>query len=195
MKNLKIMSAAMAAMMTISALGISALADELDTAVIPADRTISVETPAAELPKEEQPVIDAVVNDAEITLNEKADTVTLFTGGAITPDVVLYSNGTRLVLGTDYTLDYADNVNVGTATITVTFIGNYTGTRTLHFNIVARALGQNDIVISDISSDPYTDTGSAVTPKPTVSTTEGTTLTENVDYTLTYTDNTDVGRS
>ncbi|MBQ3426893.1 MAG: hypothetical protein IJH37_07090 [Clostridia bacterium] len=193
MKNLKIMSAAMAAMMTISALSISVLADELDTAVIPADSTISVETPAAELPKEEQPVIDAVVNDTEVTLNEKADTVTLFTGGAITPDVVLYSNGTRLVLGTDYTLDYADNVNVGTATITVTFIGNYTGTRTLHFNIVARELGQNDIVISDISSDPYTYTGSAVTPKPTVSTTEGTTLTENVDYTLTYTDNTDVG--
>ena len=57
MKNLKIMSAAMAAMMTISALSISALADELVTAVIPADRTISVETPAAELPKEEQPVM------------------------------------------------------------------------------------------------------------------------------------------
>ena len=216
MKNLKIMSAAMAAMMTISALSISALADELDAAAIP---EVSVEQSAAErndqpgrmasneaerndqpgrmasneAERNDQPVIDAVVNDAEVTLNEKADTVTLFTGGAITPDVVLYSNGTRLVLGTDYTLDYADNVNVGTATITVTFIGNYTGTRTLHFNIVARALGQNDIVISDISSDPYTYTGSAVTPKPTVSTTEGTTLTENVDYTLTYTDNTDVG--
>ncbi len=202
MKNLKIMSAAMAAMMTISALGISALADELDTAAMP---EVSVEQSEVErndqpgrmasneAERNEQPVIDAVVNDTEVTLNEKADTVTLFTGGAITPDVVLYSNGTRLVLGTDYTLDYADNVNVGTATITVTFIGNYTGTRTLHFNIVARALGQNDIVISDILSDPYTYTGSEVTPKPTVSTTEGTTLTENVDYTLTYTDNTDVG--
>ncbi|MBQ3463799.1 MAG: glycosyl hydrolase family 5, partial [Clostridia bacterium] len=85
-----------------------------------------------------------------------------------------------------YTLAYSDNVNVGTATVTVTFIGNYTGTRTLHFNIVARTLGQNDIVISDISSDPYTYTGSAVTPKPTVSTSEGTRLYENTDYTLAY---------
>ena len=185
MKNLKIFSAALAAMMTISTLSLSALADELDTAAMP---EVSIE-------QNEQPVIDAVVNDAEVTLSEKNDTVTLFTGGAITPDVVLYSNGTRLVQGTDYTLDYSDNVNVGQATITVTFIGNYTGTRTLHFNIVARALGQNDIVISDISSDPYTYTGSAVTPKPTVSTSEGTRLYENTDYTLAYEDNVDVGEA
>ena len=142
MKNLKIMSAAMAAMMTISALSISALADELNEAPVMADASIEQNV------EEQQPVIDAVLDDTEVTLNEKNDTVTLYTGGAITPDVVLYSNGTRLAVGTDYTLTYENNTNVGQATITVTFIGNYTGTRTLHFNIVARELGQNDIVIS-----------------------------------------------
>ena len=187
MKNLKIMSAALAAMMTISALSLSAFADEL------VEEVISEDTQVEELHQVEQPVIDAVLDDAEVTLSGSNDTVTLFTGGAITPDVALYSNGTRLVQGTDYTLAYENNTNVGTATITVTFIGNYTGTRTLHFNIVARSLGQNDIVISDISSDPYTYTGSAVTPLPTVSTTEGTTLVKDADYTLSYDDNVDVG--
>ena len=91
MRNLKIFCAALAAMMTVSALSLSALADEL------AEEVISAETQVEELPQAEQPIIDAVVNDTEVTLNEKNDTVTLFTGGAITPDVVLYSNGTRLV--------------------------------------------------------------------------------------------------
>jgi hypothetical protein len=40
---------------------------------------------------------------------------------------------------TDYTLTYAKNVKVGTATITVTGKGNYTGTKTLKFKIVQAA--------------------------------------------------------
>lgn len=41
----------------------------------------------------------------------------------------------RLVENTDYTVAHSNNLNVGTATITMTGRGNYTGTRTTTFNI------------------------------------------------------------
>ncbi len=48
-------------------------------------------------------------------------------------DKVLKRN---LVYGTDYTISYANNVNVGTATATITGKGNYQGTLTYNFEIV-----------------------------------------------------------
>jgi hypothetical protein len=38
-------------------------------------------------------------------------------------------------LGTDYTVAYSNNINVGTATATITGIGNYTGTQDVTFLI------------------------------------------------------------
>ena len=48
-----------------------------------------------------------------------------YTGQPLTPEVSVTLNGDTLKLGNDYTLDYADNVNAGNATITATGIGNY----------------------------------------------------------------------
>jgi hypothetical protein len=44
-----------------------------------------------------------------------------------------------LTEGTDYTVAYTDNTNVGTATVTVTGKGNYTGTKTATFTITKTA--------------------------------------------------------
>ena len=44
--------------------------------------------------------------------------------------------GYELVEGKDYTVSYANNINVGTATVTITGKGNYTGTITKTFKIV-----------------------------------------------------------
>lgn len=52
------------------------------------------------------------------------------------PDPVVIVNGTVLRNGTDYTLTFANNVNMGTATVTVTGIGNYEGTIQRNFDIV-----------------------------------------------------------
>ncbi|MBQ6583292.1 MAG: leucine-rich repeat domain-containing protein, partial [Mogibacterium sp.] len=49
--------------------------------------------------------------------------------------VVTY-NGTTLKLGTDYTLSYRNNINVGTATMIITGKGNYTGSIQRTFPIV-----------------------------------------------------------
>ncbi len=48
-----------------------------------------------------------------------------YTGVAQTPDVVVKDGETTLTKGTDYTVEYSNNVNAGTASVTVTGIGNY----------------------------------------------------------------------
>lgn len=63
-----------------------------------------------------------------------------YTGSALTPTPILtYGAAPVLTLtgGTDYTLAYTDNTEVGEAAVTITGTGNYSGTRTLKFKIVA----------------------------------------------------------
>ena len=60
--------------------------------------------------------------------------------GAFTPEFTVTYNNTELVENTDYLKEYADNVEVGTASITLTGIGNYRGTTVKTFNIVDFAL-------------------------------------------------------
>ena len=50
-----------------------------------------------------------------------------YTGSALKPAPVITLNGKTLSAGTDYTAAYANNTSPGTATVTVTFKGNYTG--------------------------------------------------------------------
>lgn len=60
-----------------------------------------------------------------------------YTGSAITPDPEEVKDGTTtLVKGTDYTVSCA-NTYVGTATLTITGKGNYTGTKDANFTITA----------------------------------------------------------
>jgi len=111
-----------------------------------------------------------------------------YTGSALTPAVVVKESGTTLTLGTDYSVAYSDNTIVGTATVTITGMGNYTGTKSTTFTIVAKAA--SSLTIDAITNQTYT--GSALTPAVVVK--DGaTTLTEGTHYTVAYTDNTDVG--
>ena len=58
-------------------------------------------------------------------------------GKAITPDVTVTISGTVMKKSEDYTISYANNVNAGTATVTVKGIGNYTGEKNATFVIKA----------------------------------------------------------
>ena len=60
-----------------------------------------------------------------------------YEGQAVEPDVNLTYNGTKLVKGTDYELSYQNNTAPGTATVTITGKGSFTGTRSASFTIVA----------------------------------------------------------
>ena len=59
-----------------------------------------------------------------------------YTGKAIKPKPVVKYQGTKLKLGTDYTLAYKKNKNVGTAKIVIKGTGFYTGKKTVAFKIV-----------------------------------------------------------
>ena len=57
------------------------------------------------------------------------------TGSALTPAVTVRHGDAVLAAGTDYTVTYANNTAVGTATVTITGMGNYTGMLTATFAI------------------------------------------------------------
>ncbi len=63
-----------------------------------------------------------------------------YTGSAITPEVTGKFNGTALVLGTDFDVEYTSNTDKGTATVTVVGKGNFSGKITLTFVIGDSAL-------------------------------------------------------
>jgi len=108
----------------------------------------------------------------------------IYTGNPIQPVVTV----TGLTLNVDYTVSYANHINVGTATATITGIGNYTGTVIKTFKIVLTS-SQSQIQESWVQNIPdQTYTGNPIQPVVTV-----TGLTLNVDYTVVYTGNTNVG--
>ena len=60
-----------------------------------------------------------------------------FTGSEIKPKINVFKSDddTRLTEGKDYKVSYSDNINAGTGTIKVTFMGNYTGSISKTFKI------------------------------------------------------------
>ena len=58
-----------------------------------------------------------------------------YTGKAITPKPLVQYNHTTLTEGTDYTLKYENNKNVGAATVIVVGINDYVGKKSIIFNI------------------------------------------------------------
>ncbi|MGN0496596.1 MAG: hypothetical protein ACI4GW_10255 [Lachnospiraceae bacterium] len=61
-----------------------------------------------------------------------------YTGKAIKPSVIVKYNGTTLTKDVDYTITYSNNVSPGTATVKLTGIGNYEGTKSATFTILAK---------------------------------------------------------
>ena len=111
-----------------------------------------------------------------------------YTGKEIKPSIsVSYSD--ESLDKTDYTVSYSDNINVGNAKVTVTGTGIFKYlTSKAGFEIIARKI--SDAVISDIPDREYT--GSSITPEISV-VYNGITLKKGVDYTLSYSDNTETG--
>ena len=75
----------------------------------------------------------ASLEGTAVTLDQPQFTVT---GSEIRPAVTVTLNGKTLTEGIDYTVSYANNIEIGTATVTVTGTGNYTGTAQTTFEIV-----------------------------------------------------------
>ena len=113
-----------------------------------------------------------------------------YTGSAIVPEVTVKFGDTVLTKDTDYTVTYQNNTEPGTATITVTGIGNFGESANKTFKIKAEL--ESGMVALEFESAEHT--GSEIKPGVTV-TFNGNTLTKGTDYDVTYSNNIDAGNA
>lgn len=131
------------------------------------------------------------INDATVAL-DSGDLI--YNGSSQTKGIssVTVASGDRTLALTkdkDYTISYTNNIEAGDAAVTLTGKGNYTGSATKTFTIQPKPLSDSMMIIS---YGPYYYTGSAITPAVTVK--DGSrTLTKDTDYTISYTNNINVG--
>lgn len=110
-----------------------------------------------------------------------------YTGNAIKPVPTVKVGGKTLKNGTDFTVSYKNNTELGTATLTVSGKGNYSGGVSKNFTINVRSISDVTIIVTDAVF-----TGTQITPDVTVSYGNHQ-FSGNSDYTLSYKDNTNVG--
>ena len=88
---------------------------------------------------------------ADITVAEIASTT--YTGSDIEPTVMVKDGNKTLVNGTDYTVAYTDNRNAGTATVTITGEGNYTGEAKATWTIAPKELTVQSATVNSKTYD------------------------------------------
>lgn len=160
-------------------------------------------------------VVDAshLISKATVTTQTK-----YYTGTAVRLDqeelvVKFGSKGNPLTINTDYTVSYTNNIKAGKATVTVTGIGAYAGTKTATFKIAPRNLVQTGTEVAEnkaaqtgylsyeiVPDDNYGTTqyytGYALTPTLKVTAkNDGKTavLAKGTDYTVTFKKNVKAG--
>lgn len=100
-------------------------------------------------------------------------------------------DGRELDYGADFTTDYWNTTDAGTATVVITGTGNYYGTTRVTFQIDPTPLDQSATVT--IADQPYTGTG--VTPGFEVRDKNGNILTAGIDYQYSFSDNIEPGNA
>lgn len=95
--------------------------------------------------------------------------------------------GRTLKNGTDFTVSYKNNTEPGTATLTVTGKGNYSGSVSKTFKITARAINDVEVTVPDTVF-----TGEQVRPDVVVSYGNYQFISDS-DYTLSFKDNVNIG--
>lgn len=83
-----------------------------------------------------------------------------YTGERILPEIIVKNGSTLLSENQDYLISYRDNTNAGTATVTLTGIGDYEGVKRTTFRILPR-----NISLADIWYEDQNATGRELTPK------------------------------
>ena len=96
------------------------------------------------------PVDYTDLSSSDITISPIAEVV--YNGSAQTPEVIVRDGEIPLFNGIHYTVSYSNNINAGTATVTVTGKGHYTGTKTTYFTIKKNSV---DISINSYGKGTY----------------------------------------
>jgi hypothetical protein len=124
------------------------------------------------------------ISKASVTLSTSTYA---YDGKAKKPGVTVKLNGKTLKNGTDYTVSYSNNTKVGTAKVTITGKGNYTGSISKTYSIKNNF---KKATISGISNKSYT--GKNITQSITVKY-NGKALKKGTDYTVSYSNSKSIG--
>ena len=124
------------------------------------------------------------ISKASVTLSTSTYA---YDGKAKTPSVNVKVNGKTLKKDTDYTVSYSNNTKVGTAKVTITGKGNYTGSVSKTYSIKNNF---KKATVSGISTKAFT--GKNITHSITVKY-NGKTLKNGTDYTVSYSNNKSIG--
>ncbi len=131
-------------------------------------------------------VTESSPQESSIVVSPVVDQV--HTGVACTPELTIRDGNTTLVKDRDYTINYINNVNVGTATITIIGKGNYRDIKEIKFNILAKPIGS--LMINPINDQTFRN--SLISPDILIK--DGAkVLVRDTDYTLTFANNFNVG--
>ena len=109
-----------------------------------------------------------------------------YTGYTITPSVTITYNNKTLKQGTDYTLSTVTQKDAGSANVTINGKGNFSSYTTEYFTINKKNLNTCTVSVSD---QKYT--GRAL--QPTVTVYNGSLVVPSSDYTVSYSNNTNIG--
>ena len=124
------------------------------------------------------------ISKASVTLSTSTYA---YDGKAKKPGVTVKLNGKTLKNGTDYTVSYSNNTKVGTAKVTITGKGNYTGSVSKTYSIKNNF---KKATVSGISTKAFT--GKNITQSITVKY-NGKTLKNGTDYTVSCSNNKSIG--
>lgn len=133
-------------------------------------------------------VLPREILQEQVSLNEYD---VIYNGQEQKPQVIVNVSGKALVEEQDYTLVYTNNINVGTALVSVTGKGNYKGFVKTSFKIIEDPY---DIASADVTVTPLENpyTGEKVEPSVSVQL-MGKTLTNGTHFNLTYSNNVEPG--
>ena len=136
----------------------------------------------------EYPVLVKVsdFSTCQINLNQ---TTYEYTGKEIIPSIKVSDKDIELQKDKDYSISYKNNTDIGTATVTITGLGNYSGTVERNFTITAKNLANANITLA---KENYVYNESFQKPSVSVKI-ENTELKNGTDYTLTYENNKNAG--
>lgn len=115
---------------------------------------------------------DVIIDDISVLYNKRAQK----------PVPTVQWNGKKLKKNKDYTIPEESYTEIGTRTITVTGIGNYTGKSSFEF-VITDGVPMSKVKVNKIPDQVYT--GKEIKPLPVVKY-KGKLLEENKDYTVAY---------
>lgn len=142
-------------------------------------------------------IVPRQIGDSQITMN--VIPAMEYDGLAKTPEIYLYYHGSRLVKGTDYTLQYSSNINVGanTGSVIISGKGNFKGMRQERFTITEADISGTQIEVAPITDVEFSGLKQEPALVATYTRSDGkkVPLVKERDYTVTFSNHITAGKA